>query len=76
MTIAFARKKDGSDVVVAIDTNVVDTAPNGQRKYSDQISTDFLKCANAVGAKQIGGGAMQFAIDFTQLERFGKKHVR
>jgi hypothetical protein len=48
VTIAFARKKDGSDVVVAIDTNVVDTAPNGQRKYSDQISTDFLKCAQTL----------------------------
>jgi hypothetical protein len=34
--------------VVAIDTSVVDTAPNGQRKYSDQISTDFLKCAQAL----------------------------
>src|SRR5262245_19943881 len=45
VTIAFGRKKDSGDVVVAIDTNVVDTAPNGQRKYSDQISTDFLKCA-------------------------------
>jgi hypothetical protein len=48
VTIAFAREKDGSDVVVAIDTNVVDTAPNGQRKYSDQISTDFLKCAQTL----------------------------
>ena len=38
----------GSDVVVAIDTNVVDTAPNGQRKYSDQISTNFLKCAQTL----------------------------
>jgi hypothetical protein len=48
VTIAFARKKDGGDVVVPIDTNVVDTAPNGQRKYSDQISADFRNCAQTL----------------------------
>ena len=48
MTIAFARIKDGGDVVVPIDTNVVDTAPNGQRKYSNQIAPEFLKCAQTL----------------------------
>src|SRR5262245_4144817 len=48
VTIAFARKKDGPDVIVPIDTNVVDTAPNGQRKYSNQIAPDFAKCAETL----------------------------
>ena len=33
---------------MVIDTNVVDTAPNGQRKYSDQIGNTFLNCAKTL----------------------------
>jgi len=52
-----SRKKDGSDVVVAIDTNVVDTVPNGQRKYSDKIATDFLNCAKTLlDTDKVGAG--------------------
>jgi hypothetical protein len=51
VTIAFARKKGGGDVVVAIDPTVVDTAPNGQRKYSSQILADFLKCTQTLMAQ-------------------------
>ena len=52
--IAFARKKDGGDVVVVIDTNVVDTAPNGQRKYSDQIANTLSQLReNTAGSQQV-----------------------
>lgn len=48
VTIAFARQKGVSDVTVSIDTTVVDIDQTGQRKRSDQISTDFLKCAQTL----------------------------
>jgi hypothetical protein len=48
VTIAFARSKGGGDIPLAIDTSVVDTAPNGQRKYSDQIGLNFLNCAKTL----------------------------
>jgi hypothetical protein len=44
VTIAFARKKGGTDIGLVIDTSVTATAENGQRTHSPQASADFAKC--------------------------------
>jgi hypothetical protein len=44
VTIAFARQRGGMDILLPIDTSVVETKPSGQRIHSPQAATDFLQC--------------------------------
>ncbi len=48
VSIAFARRKGGSDIVIPIDTSVVDTASNGQRTRSPKAAADFFKCSKSL----------------------------
>lgn len=48
VVIGFARNKGGSDIGIAIDTTVVDTAANGKRTHSEKPTLDFLQCAKTL----------------------------
>jgi hypothetical protein len=44
VTIAFARKPGGMDILLPIDTSVADTKPDGQRTHSPKALLDFYEC--------------------------------
>jgi hypothetical protein len=46
--IAFARKKGGTDIVVPIDTRVVETKADGSRVRSMKPHSDFLECMSTL----------------------------
>jgi hypothetical protein len=46
VTIAFARKQGGMDILLPIDTSVVETKPDGQRTHSPKAVLDFYACSN------------------------------
>ena len=51
VTIAFSRRRGGSDVLVPVDTTVLETDSNGTRKRTDKVELEFLDCA-----KRLAGG--------------------
>lgn len=48
VTIAFARKKGGTDIQVNIDTSVIKTEANGRRIRSEKPTHDFLECIDTL----------------------------
>jgi hypothetical protein len=48
VTIAFSRTRGGPDIILPIDTSVVDTADNGQRTRSDKTKRDFFGCVKTL----------------------------
>jgi hypothetical protein len=48
VTIAFARRKGGLDIVLPIETLVVDTTDNGERSRSGKMTSDFLDCSKRI----------------------------
>lgn len=48
VTIAFARTKGGLDIVVPIETFVVNTTDDGERSRSKKMAKDFLDCGETI----------------------------
>jgi hypothetical protein len=48
LTIAFARTRGGMDVVLPIDTTVVDTSNTGERTRSHKPVSEFFECSKAL----------------------------
>ena len=48
VVIAFARKKGGTDIVMPVDTSVVDTRKNGERIHSPKPAKEFLDCSRVL----------------------------
>jgi hypothetical protein len=46
VTIAFARKRGGMDILLPIDTSVAETKPDGQRTHSPKALLDFYECSS------------------------------
>lgn len=46
VTVAFARKKGGTDMQVPIDLSVEDTDDNGKKTRSTKVATVFMQCVS------------------------------
>src|SRR5258705_10307093 len=48
VTIAFARRKGGTDMQVPIDLSVEDTDDNGKKVHSNKAANNFNQCVSAL----------------------------